>query len=140
MALIREQAREVVRVIKAPTPQDGTLHVTGVPPVWPSILVARYVVRAALELGCARIAVHRPAGRDEFDAIEVINGVARTVGYWPRPRLKRPGPLRGYALAGFRGLGAGVEQVRRWVPGLGSWGSARSLSPVSGFAGGGGGA
>lgn len=115
---IRECARQAVRAIQAPMPaRDSTLHVTGVPADWPPEVVATYVTRAALELGCARIAVHRPATAPVgFDVVDTIRGVARQVGYWPRPPITRRGPIHGFALTGLRGLGAGIDRVRRWVP------------------------
>ena len=118
--MVDAAAVRIVQAIVAPVPTRGdtTLHVTGVPPAWPPREVARYVVRAALELNCSKIAVHRPGGTVEFDAVEVVTGVARAVGYWPRPPARtcaRHRVSRSLMLTGLRALGAGTERMRRWV-------------------------
>ncbi len=135
MSTTRAWARQVVGAIRsaAPVRGDTTLFLTGVPDNWPPLMAARYGVRAALDLGHAKIAVCKATGAPvSFDVVDLVTGVARTVGHWPQPPTrKRHGPVRGLAVAAFKGLGSEIAPRRGWVtmPGLGA---VQGSEPVSG--------
>lgn len=115
----RSGHRALVQSIQAPVPvSEGTLYVEGVPAdKWDDreairVLVARYAVRVALELGKTKIVVrHATRAPITFDVVDLLHGIARLGGgRLPRPVL--PVMPSNIATVGFRGLGAEIAPTR----------------------------
>ena len=76
----REANRNYVRRIRLSEPQvqglsaERTLFVEGVPPQWPSTVVAQYCLRAALENNCSYITVRKGVhSRQTYSVIKLLD-------------------------------------------------------------------
>lgn len=121
--MAKAAAQRIVRAIQAPVPTgDGrTLYVEGVPAdKWDDheyirATVARYALRAALELNCTRIGVRHPhRGTLYFDVLAMIQSTALALGHYPTPGFA--GVPRSLALTGFRAHGAEIAPTRLLFP------------------------
>ena len=112
----REQARKIVVYADLPrVKEENTLHITGpIPKQWPYEYLWTIAVRAisaAMELGCAKIQIHRGVHeRTEFHVIDLITkGVIPVCHYLPRRPLNQRHIPR-LAVAGYLAKG---DQVAR---------------------------
>jgi len=98
-----DRALNTVRHLRLSEPQiadlrkEKTLFVTGAPLEWPPVLVAQYVLRAALENGCTTIEVRQGVHRvRSFDTMRLFTWARMwRGGRPPTPKMKRIPPYIG---------------------------------------------
>ena len=122
MALIREQARGVLRWLRLPQPtRDRTLNVViehrgALPAVGHRCtcsLAANHAWRLAHEHGCTRIVVHNAGHKPQFDTIDFLKQFTiRRLGYLPRPFTVGGRTPRWLATRGHQALGNVLDTTR----------------------------